>query len=125
MRSLRQVCARGPRSYLVSDMGRPGVPDLDRDEIATINQIQHYLRAKTLRFAFVGKPSQEFIVFNAKLGPCLEAAGGYQVLNEDCLDFYEPGEDPWYVKSSQAVVAARVDHGFQTTPVSKSILAIG
>jgi hypothetical protein len=86
----------GPRSFLVRDLGKPGVPALDSDQLKTIHQIQQYVHAKTLRFAFVGRASQDFIVFNAKLGPCLDAAGGYVLLNGECGDFYEPGEDPWY-----------------------------
>jgi hypothetical protein len=86
----------GPRSYLISDLGKPGVPELDGGERQTVRQIQRYVHAKTLRFAFVGRFSQEFIVFNAKLGPCLDTAGAYTLLNGECGDFYEPGEDPWY-----------------------------
>ncbi len=92
--------SEGPRSYLVSDLGKTGVPELSGSELNTLRLIQRYVHSRLLRFAFVGQFGGEFIIFNAKLGPCLDAAGGYRVLNGAfCNAFYEPGEDPWGTKA--------------------------
>jgi hypothetical protein len=82
---------RGPRSYRVEDLGRPGVPHLNADERGTITLIRRYVHRKTLRFAFVGG---SMIVFDARFGPCWGVAPGYFVLNGFCNEYYEPGENP-------------------------------
>ncbi len=105
---------QGPRSYLVSDLGNPGVPDLSRSELNTLRSIQRYVHSRLLRFAFVGQYGGEFIIFNAKLGPCLDAAGGYRVLNGAfCNSFYEPGEDPWGTKAEPGGFSACGPRRFQ------------
>jgi hypothetical protein len=51
--------------------------------MAQIHSIERFVPSAHLRFAFVGRiPSAEnFIIFNAALGPCWGGAPGYQVLN--------------------------------------------
>ncbi len=80
----------GPRNYSINDLNKAGVPKLSQFELDMVRTIQRYVRSKLLRFAFVGN---QFIIFNAKFGPCLD--NDYQVLNGTCNEFYEPGEDPW------------------------------
>lgn len=80
----------GPKSYLVSDIGKRGVPKPDESQRDAIRTIGRYVHSATLRFV-----EDPFVVFDAKLGPCLDAAGGYPMLNGSCWEFYEPGENPY------------------------------
>jgi hypothetical protein len=84
-----------PQSYLVSDMGKPGTPQLTPAERSMVDGIQRHLHSATLRVGWLGRHS--FIVFDAVDGPCMDAAPGYPVLNYSCHqnDFYQPGENPY------------------------------
>jgi len=86
-----------PLSYLVSDIGKHGVPQLNAPERAMIERIRRYVRSKTLRFAWVEDSTTmgEPIVFDAYDGPCEGWAAGYAVLNGACNEYYEPGENPY------------------------------
>ena len=85
----------GPRSYLVSDIGKPGVPHLDARAMRAIHKIQRYVHSSTLRFV-----AEPFMLFDATRGPCLDIAGEYPLLNGACNEFYEPGEDPYHAKAA-------------------------
>jgi hypothetical protein len=91
-----------PESYAVADIGKPGFPTLSRDEFAMVRRIQRYVHSKTLRLAWLGSSAGaprsspgEFIVVDAADGPCEVAAAGYSVLNGECNEFYQPGENPY------------------------------
>ena len=86
-----------PESYPAALAGEPGVPRLTAAESAMLRRIRRAVRSKTLRIAWVDGSSDapEFIVFDATDGPCETWAGGYAVLNGDCNEFYEPGENPY------------------------------
>ncbi len=82
----------GDFSYLISDIGREGVPRPSTSEMRMINRIKKYVRSKSLRFEYVA--GREFIVYDAALGPCETAAPGYRVLNsESCNLYYSPTDD--------------------------------
>jgi hypothetical protein len=60
-----------------------------------------------LRFAFLqdwtyASLRYAFVVYDASRGPCIDTAGGYPVLNDNSSGrlFYEPGEDPYFIKST-------------------------
>ncbi len=80
----------GPASYLVSDLGRAGVPPLSAHEKAEIAAIRRFNHSRTLRFAFVGGT---FVIFDAVEGPCEPYAPGYPVLNSGCNARYSPTDD--------------------------------
>ncbi len=85
-----------PESYAATDVGRPGFPAMRSDELATLDRIRRYVHSKMLRIAWVdARDGREFIVFDATDGPCEVWAGGYGVLNGDCNEFYQPGENPY------------------------------
>lgn len=84
-------------SYLVRDLGKPGVPGVNVKDIRMLRAIRKYIHASTLRFAYVGG---EFIVFDAAQGPCAPFAPGYTVLNGAYNEMYSPTDD---FKSTTAV----------------------
>jgi hypothetical protein len=89
-----------PQSYAVADIDKPGFPALAPPEREMVQRIQRYVHSRTLRFAWLAPPGQrvkaEFVVFDATAGPCEVAAGGYPVLNGDCNEYYQPGENPYF-----------------------------
>lgn len=91
-----QTKSSGPKSYLVADVGKGGVPVLSIRNRWTIQRIEASHHSPTLRFAILDK----LIVFDARHGPCYDVAGGYPVLNGACNEFYEPGEDPTQTKAA-------------------------
>jgi hypothetical protein len=81
----------GDYSYLVSEIGRPGVPRPSRSEIETVNRIKKYVHSKHLRFEYLGR---QFIVYDATHGPCDTGAPAYLVLNAPgCNLYYSPTDD--------------------------------
>jgi hypothetical protein len=76
-----------PASYLVTDIGRKGVPTLHQDDLRMLHKIQRYIHSKVLRFISIsGHP----LFFNAVAGPCIGGAPGYPVLNGYCNEYYMP-----------------------------------
>lgn len=76
----------GPPSYLVRDIGKPGVPHLDGPDKRMLEAIMRYVHPSTLRFAYIGG---HFAVFDAQYGPCY--GGQYPVLNASwCNEIYAP-----------------------------------
>jgi len=75
-------------------LGKPGMPSLSATDAQTVASIARRKPDTTLRFVTV--PRYGLVVFDANRGPCLDAAGGYPVLNQppNARFFYEPGEDP-------------------------------
>jgi Ni,Fe-hydrogenase III small subunit len=71
----------GPISYRVQDIGQRGVPMPSHADLIMLRRILHYVHSTKLRFVYVGRPRQEFLVYNATLGPCTAIIPGYQVLN--------------------------------------------
>ena len=86
-----------PQSYRIEDIGKASVPQLTPDELHTVAAIARYTRDRHLRFAWLeyATTPRHFIVFDATDGPCEVWAGGYQVLNGACNEFYQPGENPY------------------------------
>jgi hypothetical protein len=83
--------AFGPRSYLIADIGRPGVPRLTTEQRALAKRIRRYVHSRSLRFTFFG---EYFAVFDAVQGPCYTQAPGYQVLNAPrCNSYYSPTDN--------------------------------
>jgi hypothetical protein len=83
-----------PQSYLVADLGKPGVPRLNRDESATLARIRRYVTSATLRIAWVDSSNNDkLIIFDARDGPCV---GYYPVLNGTCNEIFEPEETPYH-----------------------------
>jgi hypothetical protein len=80
----------GPVSFAVRDVGRPGVPRLLPNDYATLRQIEQYVHSRVLRFTYVETPKPEFIVYNAKLGPCTTIIPGYEILNKSCNEAWAP-----------------------------------
>jgi hypothetical protein len=89
--------APAPESYLVSDIGKAGMAALTAHELRLVRRISRYVPSKTLRFAWVDRDitGHDFIVFDATDGPCEVWSAGYAVLNGDCNEFYQPGENPY------------------------------
>lgn len=87
----------GPTIYKVSDLGREGVPQLDRQEIKQINQIKKFIRSSKLSFVLLSLTStlNDFIIFDAVQGLCPSAGIRYQVLNQRPNIIYQPGENPF------------------------------
>lgn len=81
-----------PPSYLVSDLGKPGVPKLEPAFLRQVRDISRYVHSKTLRFQEV---EAQFLVYDASLGPCLLAAPGYWVLNAPGCNLYFMPADEW------------------------------
>jgi len=81
----------GPASYLVSDLGKKGVPHLNLIDLFLLGQIRRFVPLANLRFAIVRNGTA---IFDAKYGPCFGAGGRYRVLNKPCDLRYEPGENP-------------------------------
>lgn len=88
--------ATGPASYLVSDLGKPGVPRPSAAQASLVRQIARYRSSRTLRFLFL---NDRLVVFDAKDGPCSGSANAYEVLNGAPNLFYSPGENPYVLKS--------------------------
>ena len=86
-----------PQSYLAADIGKPGFPKLRPSELQMVGRIRHDGHWKSLRIAWLGYATtpHNFIVFDATDGPCEVGAGGYAVLDGDCNEFYQPGENPY------------------------------
>jgi hypothetical protein len=88
------ACRVGPEtgslSYLASDIGRPGVPRLSNAEMRMIDGIRKVVHSKDLRFQHLG---DDFIVYDAKAGPCETAAPGYKVLTAPGCLYYSPTDD--------------------------------
>lgn len=79
-----------PASYLISDIGRPGVPKLRPRDLAAIDAIQKHVRISTLRFSYVGS---EFVVFNAPLpvtSVCSPETPPFAVWTGACNEYYNP-----------------------------------
>jgi hypothetical protein len=93
-----------PQSYLVKDIGKPDFPALQPSEASKVRRIQRYVNSSTLRIAWVGG---EFIVFDAKDGPCETWAQGYSVLNGACNEFYEPGDNPYNTHAGSGCPGAK------------------
>jgi hypothetical protein len=87
-----------PQSYLASDTGKPGAPQLTPYERSVVDAIQGRLHSSTLRVVWL---AYRFVVFDAVNGPCMDAAPGYRVLNVRCpaIAYYQPGEDPYGTSS--------------------------
>ena len=87
-----------PQSYLASDVGKPGVPKLSKDEMRALREIEREHPSKYLRVAWVGRGGTVtgMIVFDAFDGPCETWPAGYHVINGACNEYYEPGENPYY-----------------------------
>lgn len=86
-----------PESFLISDVGKPGFPMLRPSERRIIIRIRDFAESSFLRIAWVDNAStpNNFVVFDAIDGPCEVSAPGYGVLNGECAEFYEPGENPY------------------------------
>ncbi len=85
-----------PISYPARSASHVNSLRLNVQQQKLINRALTKRNAATLRFVFL--TSDDLIVFNAPDGPCLDAAGGYQVLNYTNANlFYEPGENPLHV----------------------------
>ena len=86
-----------PESFLISDVGKPGFPTLRPFERRIVIRIRHFAKSSFLRIAWVDDASttNNFIVFDAIDGPCEVSAPGYGVLNGECAEVYEPGENPY------------------------------
>ena len=102
----------GPASYGVRDIGAPDVPRLAKKQKDMIARIERYIRPTYLRFAFVPTrfSKNQFIIFDAMPGawdgPCINAAPGYQILNETNPNlFYQPGENPFVLRAVPGDVA--------------------
>ncbi|HET7813955.1 MAG TPA: hypothetical protein VFL13_06250 [Candidatus Baltobacteraceae bacterium] len=76
-----------PASYLVADLGKPGVPKLSPRELYTIRKIEPNVGINGLRFEHAGR---HFIVFVAGLGPCHTFVPGYPVLDAEPCWFNMP-----------------------------------
>jgi len=81
-----------PPSFLVSDLGKPGVPKLNADELHDVHLISRYVHSPTLRFQEV---AGQFLIYDASFGPCFLAAPGYWVLNAASCNLYFMPADEW------------------------------
>lgn len=81
-----------PPSYRVADMGKPGVPPLEGEELQQVHAISRYVHSPTLRFQEI---AAQFLVYDASLGACLLAAPGYWVLNAPRCNMYFMPADAW------------------------------
>ena len=107
-------------SYLVSDIGKSGVPQLSVRERATIETIRRHLRSKTLRFAWIEHhtATSEFIVFDASDGPCTIGSLGYPVISGTCNEYYKPGENPYETFAAPGDSIARC---YRPSPSSRAV----
>lgn len=77
-----------PTSYLVYDIGKPGIPKISKTNLIMLHQMMEYVHPSTLRFAYVGG---RFIVFDARSGAC--SGTQYAVLNAKwCNEIYVPAD---------------------------------
>ncbi len=81
-----------PVNYNVSDIGKAGVPWLDRLSLTEVALVKTRARSSKLRFVVI-PPRIGLVVFNATAGPCY-AAPLYEALNLPGYH-YQPGENPW------------------------------
>lgn len=80
-----------PPSYLVSDLGKPDVPKITKSQMREVGLILHYVHSPTLRFQTV---AGHFLVYDASLGPCMQYAPGYWVLNAGtCNVYFMPADE--------------------------------
>jgi hypothetical protein len=81
-----------PESFAVTDMAKPGFPNLAPSEASLVRVIQRYVRSSTLRIAWLPpdryRRRQRFIIFDAVGGPC-STAFAYRVLNGGCNEMYQ------------------------------------
>jgi hypothetical protein len=81
----------GPPSYAAGVGTAIEGPVLrNKADLASLRQIRRTLNSPTLRYAYV---SGEFIVYNAKDGPC-GAGAPYDVINGRCSEGYAPLDRP-------------------------------
>jgi hypothetical protein len=86
----------GPPSFLVRDLGKPGVPDLSAEQMKLLLAVERNLHSPTLRFLFARSEGDhssvpEFVVFDAIYGAC-STITEYQVLNGDCNELWDTTE---------------------------------
>ena len=90
-----------PIIYRVTDIGKPGVPTLAKDDLETISEIRAK-GYKSLQFAFL--PHWGLVVFDAPGVPCTMLPGHYEILNMPSdgwvFSFYESGENPYDTKAT-------------------------
>jgi hypothetical protein len=79
-----------PINYLVSDLGKPGVPQLSAEHRALVDRILRIHKSPTLRFVVL---FPQFVVFDATMGPCFSSPL-YDVLSAR-NEHYQPGENPF------------------------------
>ena len=82
-----------PPSYRAADIGKAGVPTPHTRDLRMLRRIQRYVHSKTLRFTDL---AGEFLVYDAKDGPCIGSAPGYFVLNGACNEYYMPSSERDY-----------------------------
>lgn len=83
----------GPIGYLVSDIGKWGVPNPSPTQLALLAKIRFYDHSKTLRFAFMerGPYVPQFIVYDNHDHPCAQSS----VLNGTPIEYYQPQQTPY------------------------------
>jgi hypothetical protein len=86
-----------PITYSAVTVGKPGVPRLTPQELATLHRIEHFVKSPTLRFAWLDYAStpRHFVIYDASAGPCYAQTHAYSVLNGGCNEDYGPTDDPY------------------------------
>jgi hypothetical protein len=86
----------GPRTYLVRDIGRPGVPIPVASDRAMLRKIASYFDPATLRFAYVltSPHKRGMIVYDGDDEACTGGGTDFQVLNLSCNTGYDPEDSP-------------------------------
>ena len=77
---------RGPPSYRVSDIGKPGVPRVDKSDLQILRIMMRDVHPSTLRFAYL---DGKFSVFDAVDGPCSPTPVGV-LTDRSCNAIYVP-----------------------------------
>ncbi len=83
----------GPPSFLVADLGKPGVPRLSASDLAIVKRFADSPRA-SLRFIHLPLAQPKLVVFIASLADlCNPTLPPFKDLTGSCNQYYSPLED--------------------------------
>jgi hypothetical protein len=81
-----------PIEYNARDVGKLGFPPLNQRDLRTLKKIEVTNSSRSLKIAWLAQ--SRFLVFDDPGTPC-GTLGVFKVINGECDEFYEPGENPY------------------------------